>query len=95
MIINALNSGANMFMADFEDANSPNVVKCHSGQINLHDAIRRQIDFTSPEGKDYKLNVEVATLLVRPRGWHCSKSISPLMVSHCRVRFVILVCTFP
>jgi malate synthase len=70
MIINALNSGANMFMADFEDANSPTWFNAVQGQLNLRDAIRRQIDFTSPEGKEYKLNAEVATLLVRPRGWH-------------------------
>jgi malate synthase len=70
MIINALNSGANMFMADFEDANSPTWTNVIQGQINLRDAIRRQIDFVSPEGKEYKLNATVATLLVRPRGWH-------------------------
>jgi malate synthase len=70
MIINALNSGANIFMADFEDANSPTWFNAIQGQINLRDAIRRQIDFTSPEGKEYKLNAQVATLLVRPRGWH-------------------------
>ncbi len=71
MIINALNSGAKMFMADFEDSNSPNWSNNLNGQINLRDAIRRTISYTNPEnGKSYKLNDQVATLLVRPRGWH-------------------------
>ena len=70
MVINALNSGAKMFMADFEDANSPTWQNMVEGQINLRDAIRRAIAFRSPEGKDYKLNEQTAVLLVRPRGWH-------------------------
>ncbi|HJZ48976.1 MAG TPA: malate synthase A [Roseiflexaceae bacterium] len=70
MIINALNSGAKVFMADFEDANSPTWDNNIQGQINLIDAINRSIDYVSPEGKAYKLNDSVATLLVRPRGWH-------------------------
>src|SRR6476659_10137992 len=70
MVINALNSGAKMFMADFEDANSPTWRNMIEGQINLRDAIRRTIAFTSPEGKEYRLNDTVAVLLVRPRGWH-------------------------
>ena len=70
MVINALNSGAKMFMADFEDANSPTWTNMVEGQINLRDAIRRVIAFRSPEGKDYKLNERTAVLLVRPRGWH-------------------------
>jgi malate synthase len=70
MLINALNSGARVFMADFEDANSPTWTNLVEGQVNLIDAIERRIDFTSPEGKDYRLNEKVATLLVRPRGWH-------------------------
>jgi malate synthase len=70
MLINALNSGAKVFMADFEDANTPNWSNMIQGQINLTDAIERRIDFTSPEGKDYKLKDEVATLMPRPRGWH-------------------------
>ncbi|MEO8048847.1 MAG: malate synthase A [Acidobacteriota bacterium] len=70
MVINALNSGANVFMADFEDSNSPTWANNLDGQINLRDAIRRTIEFTSPEGKKYKLNDKTATLLVRPRGWH-------------------------
>ena len=70
MVINALNSGAKVFMADFEDSLSPTWENVIEGQVNLQDAIRRQIDFTSPEGKDYRLKDEIATLVVRPRGWH-------------------------
>jgi len=70
MLINALNSGADIFMADFEDANSPTWENMVEGQINLIDAVERTISFTSPDGKAYALNDEVATLLVRPRGWH-------------------------
>jgi malate synthase len=70
MVINALNCGAKMFMADFEDANSPTWRNMVEGQINLRDAIRRTINFRSPEGKEYKLNQKTAVLLVRPRGWH-------------------------
>ncbi len=69
MIINALNSGANVFMADFEDANSPTWDNCIQGQLNLFDAVRRTITFDSG-AKQYKLNDKTATLLVRPRGWH-------------------------
>ena len=70
MIINALNCGASVFMADFEDANSPTGTNVIDGQVNLRDAIRREIGFTSPEGKTYQLNEKTAVLLVRPRGWH-------------------------
>jgi len=70
MLINALNSGARVFMADFEDANTPTWSNLVEGQVNLIEAIERRIRFTSPEGKEYRLNDEVATLLVRPRGWH-------------------------
>src|SRR5947199_3411812 len=70
MVINALNSGARGFMADFEDSNSPTWRNMVGGQANLTDAIEGTIEFTSPEGKEYRLNDEVATLLVRPRGWH-------------------------
>ena len=70
MIINALNSGASVFMADFEDANTPRWDNNIQGHINLRDAIRRRIDFTSPEGKAYRLNDKTAVLFVRPRGWH-------------------------
>jgi malate synthase len=70
MIINAMNSGASVFMADFEDANSPTWENNLDGHINLRDAINRTIEFTTPEGKRYRLNEKTATLLVRPRGWH-------------------------
>src|SRR5690242_2787106 len=70
MMINALNSGAKVFMADFEDAHSPTLAATLEGQINLRDAVNRTISYVSPEGKNYKLNDQIATLLVRPRGWH-------------------------
>jgi malate synthase len=70
MLINALNSGARVFMADFEDANTPTWSNLVEGQANLIDAIERRIAFTSPDGKEYRLHGQVATLLVRPRGWH-------------------------
>src|SRR5688500_15903465 len=69
MVINALNSGARMFMADFEDSNSPTWRNCIEGQVNLTDALERTISLDTGE-KRYALNDEVATLLVRPRGWH-------------------------
>ncbi|HXG01703.1 MAG TPA: malate synthase A, partial [Bacteroidota bacterium] len=70
MMINALNSGANVFMADFEDANSPTWRNILQGQRNLRDAVDRTITYMSPDGKLYRLNDEIATLMVRPRGWH-------------------------
>jgi malate synthase len=71
MVINALNSGANCYMADFEDSNAPTWANTVDGQINLFDAIRRDIDFAHPDtGKHYALNEKIATLLVRPRGLH-------------------------
>src|SRR5437867_3440796 len=70
MIVNALNSGASVFMADFEDANTPKWDNNVQGHLNLRDAIRRRIDYTSPEGKAYRLNPKTAVLFVRPRGWH-------------------------
>jgi malate synthase len=70
MIINALNSGANVFMADFEDSNSPTWNNNIEGQHNLRDAIRGTIRYVSPEGKRYQLGSNLATLVVRPRGWH-------------------------
>jgi malate synthase len=73
MIINALNSGASVFMADFEDAHSPTWDATIQGQINVRDAIDRTITFTAPEGKEYRLNEKIATLLVRPRGWHLNE----------------------
>ncbi len=70
MVINALNSGAKVFMADFEDANSPTWSNLIEGQQNLSDAIDRTITYRSPEGKVYRLNERPAVLFVRPRGWH-------------------------
>jgi malate synthase len=70
MVINALNSGAQVYMADFEDSHSPTWRGTIEGQINLRDAVRGTIAFTSPEGKVYQLAPTVATLVVRPRGWH-------------------------
>jgi malate synthase len=70
MVINALNCGANVFVADFEDANTPSWDNMIEGQINLHDAVNRTISFASTDGKQYRLIEKTATLLVRPRGWH-------------------------
>ena len=70
MIINALNSGVKVFMADFEDSNSPTWDNNINGQINLRDAINGTISFTNTNGKHYSLNEKTATLMVRPRGWH-------------------------
>src|SRR5205807_4205019 len=70
MIINALNSGANVFMADFEDSNSPTWNNNIEGQHNLRDAVRGTIRYESPEGKQYQVGSNPATLFVRPRGWH-------------------------
>lgn len=78
MVINAMNSGADTFMADFEDANSPTWDNLIEGQINLRDAIGEAISFENPDGKKYTLNEQHATLLVRPRGWHLNEK-------HCRV----------
>jgi malate synthase len=70
MMINALNSGARVFMADFEDALSPPWSNVIAGQANCMDAVRRTLDYASPEGKRYRLEEKLATLVVRPRGWH-------------------------
>lgn len=70
MAINALNSGAQCWMADFEDANSPTWENVIEGQINMRDAARRTITFESPEGKKYALKDKIATIIARPRGWH-------------------------
>src|SRR5947207_3010900 len=71
MVINALNCGANVFMADFEDANTPTLENLIEGQANLVDAVRRAITFDDPQtGRHYALNGETAVLFVRPRGWH-------------------------
>ena len=72
MTVNALNSGANVWLADFEDANTPLWENMITGHLNLKDALDRTIDFTSAEGKEYALrpDAELATIVVRPRGWH-------------------------
>jgi malate synthase len=70
MVINALNSGADTYMADFEDANAPTWENMIEGQANLIDAIDRTLTFKNPDGKEYKLKDKTATLIVRPRGWH-------------------------
>jgi malate synthase len=70
MMINALNSGAKVFMADFEDALSPPWTNVIAGQVNCMAAVRKTLDYTSPEGKRYQLAERLATLVVRPRGWH-------------------------
>lgn len=70
MVINALNSGARTYMADFEDSSSPTWQAMMDGQVNLCDAVDGDIDFLAPSGKTYRLNDRVATLIVRPRGWH-------------------------
>ena len=70
MVINALNSGAQVYMADFEDSHSPTWQATLEGQVNLRDAVRKTIDFKSPEGKEYRLADKTAVLFVRPRGWH-------------------------
>ena len=73
MVINALNSGARVFMADLEDASSPTWHNVTDGQRNLHDAVRRTITFANPDGRTYQLNEDTATLVVRPRGWHLNE----------------------
>ena len=70
MVINALNSGASVYMADFEDANTPTWNNMVEGQRNLIDATQRTISLKTPDGREYKLNDRTATLVVRPRGWH-------------------------
>ncbi|HQY31858.1 MAG TPA: malate synthase A, partial [Thermomicrobiales bacterium] len=73
MMINALNSGAKVFMADLEDASSPTWQNVVEGQVNLYDAVRREIRFDQPDGKSYELQPVTATLVVRPRGWHLTE----------------------
>ncbi len=78
MMINALNSGADVFMADFEDANAPTWKNMLEGQHHLIEAVAGRLSLTTPEGKCYQLNDKLATLMVRPRGWH-------LLEKHCLV----------
>src|SRR4051812_26285713 len=70
MMINALNCGAKIFMSDLEDSLAPSWQNVIQGQINLYDAVRRTITFDTPEGRKYRLNEQIAVLLLRPRGWH-------------------------
>jgi malate synthase len=74
MVINALNSGAKVFMADFEDSNAPSWRNVIEGQQNMMGAVRRSLAFSTPEGKAYALNDTIATLIVRPRGWHLDEA---------------------
>ncbi len=73
MIINGLNSGANVFMADFEDSNAPTWINNIAGQLNLRDAVRGDIRFSNTEGKEYKLDTKLAVLFVRPRQSGCGR----------------------
>ncbi len=73
MVINALNSGADVYMADFEDSHSPTWNGTIQGQLNLRDAVTGNITYTAPDGKDYRLNRKTATLFVRPRGFHLTE----------------------
>jgi malate synthase len=70
MIINALNSGAKVFMADFEDSSAPSFANQLDGQVNLRDAVNGTLEYRSPEGRDYRVGADPAVLVVRPRGWH-------------------------
>ena len=70
MVINALNSGSQVYMTDFEDAHSPAWTPTLEGQVNVRDASAGTISYTNPEGREYSLNEKTATLVVRPRGWH-------------------------
>ena len=83
MMINALNSGARVFMADFEDANSPTWENVVQGQANVRDAVRREITLDTAE-KSYRLNDETATLIIRPRGWHLPSGITRSTASRSR-----------
>ena len=74
LMINALNSGARVFMADLEDALSPTWANVIGGQTAIRAAVRRQLSYDSPEGKSYRLNETIATLVVRPRGWHLEEA---------------------
>ena len=77
MVINALNSGASTYMADFEDSHAPTWDGTLQGQVNLRDAVAGTIEFQSPEGKSYRLADRIATLIVRPRGWHLVRKTRP------------------
>src|SRR3954451_9719943 len=95
MAINALNSGAKVWLADLEDANTPHWVNVVSGQVNLADAVREKIVFTSPEGREYALKPGIghAVIVVRPRGWHLDKR--HLTFDGRTVRATVLIETIP
>jgi malate synthase len=92
MVINALNSGAKTFMADFEDSHCPSWSNTIDGQINLRDAVNRTIEFKNPAGKTYRLNDQTATLIVRPRGWHLVEK--HVLVDGSRYRAAFLTSAF-
>ena len=83
MMINALNSGASVFMADLEDSLSPTWENVVEGHANLMDAVRRTLSLESADGKRYRLNDTVATLMVRPRAWHSDESHVEVMAMRC------------
>lgn len=89
MVINAFNSGAYVYMADFEDANSPTWDNSMDGQVNLRDAVNGTIRYRNPDGKEYRLNDKAATLKVRPRGWHLEEKHIQVTASpfplHCSI----------
>jgi malate synthase len=95
MVINALNSGASTFMADFEDANCPTWFNMVDGQINLRDAVRRSITFEQADGRRYSLDEKTAVLIVRPRGWHLDEkhvSVDGAPVSGSLFDFALYFC---
>jgi malate synthase len=93
MIINALNSGANVYMSDFEDSNCPTWENCLEGQVNLRDAVERTIEYTNPKnGKKYSLNDKTAALFVRPRGLHLIEKNYLVDGSPIPASFLILAC---
>jgi malate synthase len=93
MAINALNCGADGFMADLEDANSPTWQNMVDGQINLRDAIDGTITYTGSDDRHYELGPQLATLLVRPRGWHLPNATCSLMTSRWPARCLTSGCT--
>jgi hypothetical protein len=94
MTVNALNSGAKVWLADFEDATSPTWHNIVTGQLNLIDALDRRIDFTADSGKEYRLGEEIPIIVVRPRGWHLPENHilqrKPYVGKPCRLRALLL-----
>ena len=94
MIINALNCGANVFMADFEDASTPSWSNMVDGQFNLASAVHREIDYVDPQsGREYRLSDKTAVLFVRPRGWHLPEKHMTSTACPCPARCSISACT--